>query len=50
MALDAGFLAAVAAEIKQTAIGGRIEKVYQPERDAVVLQMRTFEARSVYAS
>ena len=42
MALDAGFLAAVAAEIKNTAIGGRIEKVYQPERDTVVLQMRTF--------
>ncbi len=42
MALDAGFLAAIAAEFKQTAIGGRIEKVYQPERDTVVLQMRTF--------
>ena len=43
MALDAGFLAAIAAEFKQTAIGGRIEKVYQPERDTVILQMRTFE-------
>lgn len=43
MALDAGFLAAIAAEIKQTAIGGRVEKVYQPERDTVILQMRTFE-------
>lgn len=43
MALDAGFLAAIAAEFEQTAIGGRIEKVYQPERDTVVLQMRTFE-------
>lgn len=42
MALDAGFLAAIAAEIKEIAIGGRIEKVYQPERDTVVLQMRTF--------
>lgn len=42
MAFDAGFLAAVAAEIKQTALGGRVEKVYQPEHDAVVLQMRTF--------
>ncbi len=43
MALDAGFLAAIAAEFEQTAIGGRIEKVYQPERDTVVLQMRTLE-------
>ena len=43
MAFDAGFLAAVAAEIKQLALGGRVEKVYQPERDTVILQMRTFE-------
>ncbi|MBE6703193.1 MAG: fibronectin/fibrinogen-binding protein [Ruminococcaceae bacterium] len=42
MALDAGFLAALAAELKETAMGARIEKVYQPERDTVVLQMRTF--------
>ncbi|MBE6554686.1 MAG: fibronectin/fibrinogen-binding protein [Ruminococcaceae bacterium] len=42
MAFDAGFLAAVAAELRQTALGARIEKVYQPERDAVILQMRTF--------
>ena len=43
MALDAGFLAAIAAELKKVAIGGRIEKVYQPERDTAILQMRTFE-------
>ena len=43
MAFDAGFLAAVAAELKKTALGGRIERVTQPERDTVVLQMRTFE-------
>ena len=43
MAFDAGFLAAVTAEIKRVGLGGRIEKVYQPERDTVVLQMRTFE-------
>ncbi|MBQ8358229.1 MAG: NFACT family protein [Clostridia bacterium] len=42
MALDAGFLAAIAAEFKETAMGARVEKVYQPERDTVVLQMRTF--------
>ncbi len=43
MAFDAGFLAAIAAEIIQVALGGRVEKVYQPERDTVILQMRTFE-------
>lgn len=43
MAFDAGFLAAVAAEIKKVALGGRVEKVYQPEKDTVILQMRTFE-------
>ena len=43
MAFDAGFLAAIAAEIEQTAMGAAVEKIYQPERDTVVLQMRTFE-------
>ena len=43
MAFDAGFLAAIAAEIKQLALGGRVEKVYQPERDEIVIQMRSFE-------
>ena len=42
MAFDAGFLAAVAAELKAVAIGAAIEKIYQPEHDAIVLQMRTF--------
>lgn len=43
MAFDAGFLAAVAEEINRVATGARVEKVYLPERDTVVLQMRTFE-------
>ena len=43
MAFDAGFLAAVAEELRRVALGARIEKVYQPERDAIVLQMRSFE-------
>ena len=42
MAFDAGFLASVAAELRETALGARIEKIYQPEKDAIVLQMRTF--------
>lgn len=42
MAFDAGYLAAVVEEIARVGLGGRVEKVYQPERDTVVLQMRTF--------
>lgn len=42
MAFDAGYLAAIAEEITRVGLGGRVEKVYQPERDTVVLQMRTF--------
>lgn len=41
MAFDAGMLACVIHELKTVAQGGRIEKIYQPERDEIVLQMRT---------
>lgn len=43
MAFDAGMLACALSEIRQTALGARIEKVYQPERDEIVLGMRSFE-------
>ena len=43
MAFDAGMLACTLSEIKKTALGARIEKVYQPERDEIILQMRSFE-------
>ncbi len=43
MAFDAGMLACALSEIRRTAEGARIEKVYQPERDEIVLQMRSFE-------
>lgn len=41
MALDACMLAALVKEINTIGGGGRIEKIYQPERDELVLQMRT---------
>ncbi len=41
MALDACMLAALVKEINAIGGGGRIEKIYQPERDELVLQMRT---------
>ncbi len=43
MAFDAGMLACTLSELKKTALGARIEKVYQPERDEIILQMRSFE-------
>lgn len=43
MAFDAGMLACTLSELKKTALGARIEKVYQPERDEIVLAMRSFE-------
>ena len=42
MAFDACLLSALINEINNIAAGGRIEKIYQPERDEIVLQMRTF--------
>lgn len=42
MAFDAGMLACVVYELKTVAKGGRIEKIYQPERDEIILQMRTY--------
>ena len=41
MAFDACMLAAVITEINNIGAGGRIEKIYQPERDEIILQMRT---------
>lgn len=41
MAFDAGMLSAAVHEIRSIGGGGRIEKVMQPERDEIILQMRT---------
>lgn len=41
MAFDAGMLAAVVNEISTVAAGGRIEKIYQPEKEEILIQMRT---------
>ncbi len=41
MAFDAGFLYAVLSEIREKALGGRIEKVTQPQKDEIVLHLRT---------
>ena len=40
MAFDAGMMAAVAAEVQQTIIGSKIEKIYQPGKDEITLCLR----------
>jgi predicted ribosome quality control (RQC) complex YloA/Tae2 family protein len=41
MAFDAGMLACTLHEIRTESLGARIEKVYQPERDEIILQIRS---------
>ena len=41
MPLDAIFLTALTAELNETLPGARIDRIQQPERDAVVLSLRT---------
>lgn len=43
MAFDAGMLACCIHEISSLSLGARVEKVFQPEKDEIVLQMRSQE-------
>ena len=40
MAFDAFFLSAVLDELRQKALGARVEKIHQPSRDTVILHLR----------
>lgn len=42
MAFDTLAVACLAAEFQNTILGGRIDKIYQPERDEILLSIRTF--------
>lgn len=42
MAFDAVAVSALTQELQNTIIDGRIDKVYQPERDEIILSIRTF--------
>ena len=44
MPLDAIFLSALTAELNETLPGSRIDKIQQPERDSVLLQIRSLQA------
>ena len=45
MAFDAFFLKAVLSEVRQKALGARVEKIHQPSRDTVILQLRCEQGR-----
>ena len=45
MAFDAFFMTAVLSEIRQKATGARVEKIHQPSRDTVILQLRCEQGR-----
>ena len=45
MAFDATFLSAVLAEIREKCLGGRVDKIHQPSRDALILHIRGKETR-----
>jgi len=45
MAFDAFFLTAVLEEIREKTAGARVEKIHQPSRDTVILQLKCQEGR-----
>ncbi len=46
MAFDAFFLSAVLEEVRQKCLGARIDKIHQPSRDTLILQMHNREHRT----
>ena len=46
MAFDAFFLSAVLDEVRERCIGARIDKIHQPSRDTLILQMHSRDYRS----
>ena len=45
MAFDATFLSAVLKEIREKALESRVDKIYQPSRDTLILNLRCREGR-----
>lgn len=44
MAFDAAAVRALTAELSEKLTGGRIDKIYQPERDEITIGVRTYDA------
>ena len=45
MAFDAYFMTAVLAEVRETCIGARVDKIHQPSRDTLLLHLKGRESR-----
>ena len=45
MAFDAYFMTAVLEEIRSRCIGARVDKIHQPSRDTLILQLKSRESR-----
>ena len=43
MALDGAFLRHTAKEIEQAALGARVDKIYQPNREEIIVSLRSRE-------
>ena len=52
MAFDAFFLSAVLEEVRERCVGARIDKIHQPSRDTLILQMhsRDWRAKLLFAA
>ena len=50
MAFDAGMLAAAIDEIRRESSGARVEKVYQPEKDEIIIQIRYLRLQNIRLS
>ena len=46
MAFDAYFLSAVLTEVREKCVGARIDKIHQPSRDTLILQMHSRDHRT----
>ena len=44
MALDGAFLHHLKAELSEALVGARVDKVFQPNRDELILAFRGFDA------
>ncbi len=47
MAFDAGMVAHVARELREKTVGGKVEKIYQPQRNEIILSVRGSETARI---
>ncbi len=50
MAFDAGMVRAMVTELGGALVGGRVDKIMQPEKDEIVLQIRTADGKNLRLS